>query len=120
MKAFQINRRDEARVEIPFVIKFRDAIPLFLNRWDISCVKNISKSGILLYVFQHHKGGSQLELKLEIPMLNEESNLWANVIRCRSRESEGIYELAATLLDSDEETRREFNTIMDSLLKNKK
>ena len=117
MKILQTNRRGETRVEYPFSVRFRNVTCRKLLGWDISGVKNISKSGILFNTSQPHKPGSELELKF--PILTKESVFLANIARCRSAGSESFYELSATLLIREEETKKEFHKIMDSLIEKK-
>ncbi len=112
--------REETRVEPPFVVRFRNVTPLAKHGWDITSIKNISKSGIMFNVFQHHKTFSELELRIKIPILRNESVLWARVVRCSNLELDGMYKLAATLWTGHEETRAVFNKMMDSLIEKKK
>ncbi len=114
MENLQAIRRGETRVEHPFIIRFRNVTYPVLLGWDLSQVKNISKSGVLFYASQPHKPGSELELK--IPLLTKESAFGANIVRCRSVESESFYELSATLLFREKETRKAFYKTMDVLL----
>ena len=113
------NRRKESRVKLPLVVRFRNITPLAKHGWDITCLKNISKSGIMFNVFQHHKTFSDLELRLKIPMLRDESFFWGRVVRCSNLDLDGMYKLAATLRSSDEENRAAFNEIMDTLIEKK-
>ena len=117
METLQTNRRGETRVDYPFTIRFRNVTYPALHGWDLSGVKNISKSGILFNASQPHKPGSELELKF--PLLTNEIVFWANIGRCRSVGSESFYELSATLLFREEETRKTFHKTMDSLIEKK-
>ena len=114
------NRRKETRVEHSFFIRFRNVSPLALHGWEMSITKNISKSGILFNVFQYHKRGSELELKLKLPQLSGERTFWANVVRCKSSEMEGVYEIAARLSNKEEETRKAFDYSINSLIEKKR
>jgi len=113
------NRRKEPRVKPPLVARFRNITPLAKHGWDITSIKNISKSGIMFNVFQYHKTFSDLELRLKIPMLRDESVFWGRVVRCSNLALDGMYKLAATLWSGDEETRAAFNKMMDSLIEKK-
>ena len=114
MGNLQTNRRGETRVKHPFTIRFRNVTNPVLHGWDLSGVKNISKSGILFNASQPHKPGSKLELK--IPLLTKERGFGANIVRCRSVGSESFYELSATLLFREKETRKAFYKTMDSFI----
>ena len=103
------NLRKEPRVEPPFVVRFRNINPLVKHDWEITSIRNISKSGIIFRVFPHHKTFSMLELKLKISMLRKESVFWGRVARCSNMDLDGWYKLAATLWGGDEETRTAFN-----------
>ena len=78
METFQANRRGATRVEHPYTIRFRNVTYPASQGWDLSGVKNISKSGILFNASQPHMPGSELELK--IPLLNKESAFGANIV----------------------------------------
>ena len=113
------NQRKEPRVEPPFVLRFRNIIPLAKHDWEITSIGNISKSGIMFSAFQHHKTFSELEIRLKIPMLKEENVFWGRVVRCSNLDLDGWYKLGATLSAGDEETRAAFNKMMDSLIEKK-
>ena len=119
MESVLSNRRREPRVEPPFVVRFRNITPLAKHGWNIASVKNISKSGIMFNVFQHHKTFSDLELRLKIPMLREESAFCGRVVRCSNLDLDGMYKLAATFWSGDVETKAAFNKMMDTLIEKK-
>ena len=113
----EINKGRAIRVEHRFVIRYREPKPNVSHEWDITSVKNISNSGVSFKVSRFYKPGSELELKLKNPKIGEESTLWTKVLRCNDTDANGVYEVAATIIDVEEETRHAFDKTIEFFIK---
>ena len=111
-----LNRKGK-RVDHHFFIRFRETYPGSSDSWDMSTVRNISKTGVLFNASRSHNAGSILELKLRDPLLNEESSLQIKVLRCKPTGMEKVYEIAATIVGIDEKTREAFEKTIDLFVK---
>ena len=110
------NRKGK-RVHHHFFIRFRETYPNSSDSWDMSTVRNISKTGVLFNASRSHNAGSILELKLRDPLLNEESSLQIKVLRCKPAGIENMNEIAATIMGIDEKTREAFEKTIDLFVK---
>ncbi len=115
----QENKKRETRVDYPFIVKFRNVKSPASGGWEISCVENISKSGILFKAFQYRKVNSEIELKLKLLGLVEEITLLTKVVRCAKTGEKNIYEIAVTISDIEEGAKRAFDKILDYFIKKK-
>ena len=105
------------RIDHHFLIRFRETYSGFSDSWDMSVVRNISKTGVLFNASRSHNEVSILELKLRDSLLNEESSLQIKVLRCKTMGMENVYEIAATIVGIDEKTREAFEKTIDLFVK---
>ena len=91
-----IERRRAKRITHHYVIRFRQIKPpIASEHWDLTTVKDISKTGISFYASHHYELGVELEIKMKNPLLQKETTCWVTVVRCHSSElKKGFYEAA--------------------------
>lgn len=113
------EKRRYKRIEHPYLIRFRQINPEFLPvRWEVTTVRDMSKSGMLFYSPHYYKPGCELEINLRAPLLAKQSTFWALVIRCRpTTEVKDYYEIAVNVSRIDETTRTAFDKTIEFFLK---
>lgn len=75
----QEHHRHEKRIEQHFVLRARLADTVI---WDVSTVRNISKTGVLFYSSRNYAHGSDLEIRIMNPLLGKEVTCFGKVVRC--------------------------------------
>ena len=116
-KSQGIEKRRAKRVIHHYVIRFKQANPLLPSGgWELSTVRNISKTGICFFASRHYEVGVELEIKLKNPLLPQEERCWAKVVRSRSSEKKrGFYEIAVDIVRV--EAREVFNKSIEFFIK---
>ena len=113
------ERRGHHRVERHCIIRFTQTKPRISPvRWDVSTVRDMSKTGLLFYTSHRFQPGSELEIKLKTPLRTEESTFWATVIRCKPTSAiKGNYEIAVTVSRIDAPARAVFNKTIEFFIR---
>ncbi|UCD55287.1 MAG: PilZ domain-containing protein [Candidatus Omnitrophota bacterium] len=98
------EKRRDKRIERPCIIRFRQIKPMVSPvQWDVTTVRDMSKSGVLFYSSHYFKPGYELEINLKTPLLKGEISFHAIVIRCRPISGiKGNYETAVSTSKIDE------------------
>lgn len=79
------------------------------NAWDISTVRNISETGILFHSSRDYALGSKLEIKMALPIAQENCTFWGIVVRCLPAVGvKNIYEVAVRISDIEEGNKEAF------------
>ena len=115
------ERRQARRIAHHFVLHVRQADPLDPTEdWDISTIRNISKTGILFYSSRNYKLGSKLEIRLPIAA-QKKCTVWGIVVRSLpSNTIKNTYEVAVNLSDIEEESRKVFYATIGFLIRKEK
>ncbi len=113
------EKRRHKRIERPCIIRFGQIKPRILPvEWDVTTVRDMSKTGLLFYSSHYFELGSELEIKLKTPLRMKESTFWATVVRCKpTPEIKGSYEIAVTVSRIDEATRAAFDETIEYFIR---
>lgn len=108
------ERRRSRRIARHFILYARPVdLPKPTDNWDVSTVRNISKTGILFNSPHDYKLASKLEIKLIVP--NQKKCACSGVVvRCLPlRRAKNIYEIATDLLNIEEESKKALYETID-------
>ncbi len=121
MESSEDNHRHEKRVGYHFVLRARPLNPATPKAaWDVSTVRNISKTGVLFYSSNKYTPGADIEIKITNPLILEEITCAGIVVRCDPVEKmENIYSVAVEIRKVDEISREVFDKTIDFFIKRK-
>ena len=121
METPRSEQRRAKRIVHHFILHTRQADLLDpTGDWDISTIRNISKTGILFYSSRNYKLGSKLEIRLPIAA-QKKCTIWGIVVRSLpSNTIKNTYEVAVNLSDIEEENRKVFYTTIGFLIRKEK
>lgn len=104
------EQRRARRVAHHYMLRVRQVDPPDPSGgWDTSTVRNISETGVFFYASRNYAAGSKLEIRMTLPIAQENCTCWGIVVRCLpSKEIKNIYEVAVYLTDIEEESREAF------------
>ncbi len=111
--------RRAMRIIRHFVVRFRQTKPPALsNDWDVSTVRNISKTGILFHSSRPYEVGFELEIMITSPLSHQEVRCWARVVRCNPLERiKNLYGVAVDINRIEEECRETFDKTIEYFIK---
>ena len=116
------EKRRHDRIERPCIIRFRQTKPeVSPVQWDVTTVRDMSKTGILFYSSRYFEPGSELEINLRAPLLTKKSIFWVTVVRCKpTPQIKDYYEIAVSVSKIDEATRGAFDKTIEFFIRKKK
>lgn len=90
------NRRHNARVYHPFVVRIRDAAAAGSDgRWDVTTARDISKRGLFINCSKCYQPGDEVEIRIRNPILGKDIHCSGTAIRCKpSEKMKRVYEAA--------------------------
>lgn len=102
--------RKERRVEYHFVIRIRPVKPSGAAIWDVSIIRNISRTGVLFYSSNYYDYNADLEIRIKNPIVSEEIICFGRVTRCEPlKDVKDIYSLAVEITTMDPEDRKVYD-----------
>jgi hypothetical protein len=111
------NRRSDARVNVPLVVRFRHLGIHENSKWDMSLVENISKSGFFFHSTFRFQKGQELEVKLHNPYTGSVDHCTCSVVRSIPVKEHYLFcETAVALKEIFNEDLRAYNAFMDHAL----
>src|SRR3989338_2476389 len=103
----EIGKRRENRITHHYIVRFRQAGAL--SGWDLSTVRDISKTGMLFNSSRDYGAGSELEIRITTPLLRSDTKGWGTVVRGQPLgEMKNFYEVAINLTKIEEKDREAF------------
>lgn len=104
MKSDEGEHRREKRIDYHFVLRARPLGSSQQTPWDMSTVRNISKTGVLFYSSAYYDYGSEIELRIMNPMLLKEIVCVGKIVRCSLLDNiQNMYSIAVRFIKVDEE-----------------
>jgi hypothetical protein len=111
------NDRREKRVEHHFVIRIRLVRPSGRVVWDVSTIRNMSKTGMLFYSSNHYNLNDDLEMRVKNPVIPEEIECTVKVMRCEPlKDMRDIYSVAVEIVDMNPNNREAYDSTIKLFL----
>jgi len=82
MSSSKNENRKDVRFDRSLVIRFRENHMNKTNKWDMTLVRNISKSGIFFNTTSKFKQGTELDIKIHNPVTTRIDDAKGRVVRC--------------------------------------
>jgi hypothetical protein len=104
------EQRRAPRIEHHFMLRVRQVDSSGQpGEWDISTVRNISETGILFHSSRDYALGSKLEIKMTLPITQENCTLWGTVVRSLiAKDAKNVYRVAINISDIEENAKEAF------------
>jgi len=104
-----MERRSSRRIAHHYVIQYKQINPsLPTAKWEISTVRDISKTGICFFASLHYEPGVELAIKIKNPISQKEDRCRATVVRSHlSGRMKDYYEVGVKI-DRVEEPKESF------------
>lgn len=110
METPEDEHRRAPRISHHYVLRARQVdSPDAPGEWEISTVRNISETGVLFHSSRDYTLGSKLEIKMTLPIAQENCTIWGTVVRCLSeKDVKDIYEVAISISDIEDCSKEAF------------
>jgi len=96
--------RREKRVEYHFMVRIRPVRPSGAAVWDVSTIRNISKTGVLFYSSNYYDHNADLEVRIKNPITPEEIICLGKAVRCELlKDMKNIYSVAVEITEINPE-----------------
>ncbi len=123
MESQKNNDRRAERIDHHYNLRFRRVAPVLEKDWDMSTVRNISKTGMMFYSSKKYVQGDELEILIQNPLSDDDIQCFGIVIRSGTTPLEtmkDVNEVAVTITKIDESKTNDFNRSMDFFIKKMK
>ena len=98
------------RVEYHFLVRIKPVRSSAAAAWDVSTIRNISKTGILFYSSNRYERGTDVEVRITNPIIAEEIICLGQVARCEpQKDMKDIYGVAVEITGMDPESREVYD-----------
>ncbi|MDO8536025.1 MAG: PilZ domain-containing protein [Candidatus Omnitrophota bacterium] len=95
--------RAEKRIEYHFIVRIKPVGLSGTALWDMSTIRNISKTGVLFRSSNYYVYNADVEVRIKNPIVPEEIVCFGKVVRCELvKNVKNIYDVAIeiTVMDS--------------------
>ena len=104
------DHRGGKRIEYHFIVRISPVGPGVPAAWDISTIRNISKTGVLFYSSKYYDYNSDVEVRIKNPIIPEEIVCLCKVARCELlKDMKNIYSVAVKITGMDQANREVYD-----------
>ncbi|MCX5667388.1 MAG: PilZ domain-containing protein [Candidatus Omnitrophica bacterium] len=110
MGGSESDHRGEKRIEYHFIVRIRLVKPSGAAAWDVSTIRNISKTGLLFYSSNYYDHNADVEARIKNPIIPEEIICLCKVVRCELlKNMKDIYSVAVEITEMAPESREAYD-----------
>ncbi len=104
------DHRGGKRVEYHFMIRVRPVSSSGATAWDLSTIRNISKTGLLFYSSNRYEQNADVEVRIRNPIIPEEIICLGKVARCEAlKDMKDIYSVAVEIAEMSPQDREVYD-----------
>jgi hypothetical protein len=104
------DHRGEKRIEYHFTVRIRPVRLSGAAAWDVSTIRNISKTGVLFYSSNYYDYNADVEVRIKNPIIPEEIICLCKVVRCELlKDMKNIYRVAVEITAMGPEDREAYD-----------
>lgn len=90
-------------------------------KWDVSTIRNISRTGVLFYSSSSYEPGSEVKIRIMNPIIVGEIDCYAKVVRCYPlTEVKGMYGVALEFAQMQPEDKEAMEKTIELFIQKKK
>ena len=110
MGSSESGYRREKRVEYHFMVRIRPVRPSGAAVWDVSTVRNISKTGVMFYSSNYYDYNADVEVRIKNPIISEEIICFGRAVRCELlKDIKNIYSVAVEITAMNPEGKEAYD-----------